>query len=283
MRYPRWIGLLCLIALLPLTGSCGKGEGLGTSRPASPPVRELTVAAVSCESRIRQTDFNLSRIEHWARRAAAAGADIALFPETAISGWWASRETRAFAEPIDGPSITRLRQLAGELGMVLAVGMTERNGEKVHITHVVLDGNGVIGTHRKTSLAPGEEKTWDPGDDANVFEVKGIRVGIAICFESVHPPTCAKLRANGAEVILAPYANGTDPDELLNGKRPYPYERAKENHVWYVACDAPAHDEQKNLKRGAAYVISPGGELKAITAPDAVGETMVVYTIRVAT
>ncbi|MGQ9651725.1 MAG: nitrilase-related carbon-nitrogen hydrolase [Phycisphaerae bacterium] len=273
----RFLLIATAVAMSPWVTGCEARRGASGSEVK--PVRALTVAAVSCESRIHEVEFNLSRIEHWARQAAAAGADIALFPETGISGWWSSREVRALGEPVDGPAITRLRRLADELGVVLAVGMTERDGDKAYITHVVIDGKGVIGMHRKTSLAPGEEKTWDPGNDANVFEVKGVRVGIAICFESVHPPTCAKLRENGAEIILAPYANGTDPDELLNGKRPYPYERAKQNQVWYVACDAPARDEQKNLKRGAAYVISPGGELKAITAPDAVGETMVLYTI----
>lgn len=267
-----------VIALSLSAVSCGPGGG--KSEPADPPVRTLTVAAVSCESRIRDIEFNVSRIEHWARQAAAAGADIALFPEAGVSAWWSSREIRPYAEPVDGPSISRLKKLAGELGIILAVGMSERDGDKVHITHVVCGGNGVIGKHRKTSLASGEEKTWDPGNDANVFDVKGVRIGIAICFESVHPPTCQKLRANGAEIILAPYANGTDPDELLAGKRQYTYARAKENGVWYVACDATPHDKDRKLKRGAAYVISPQGELKAITAPEAQGETMVVYTIR---
>ncbi len=239
----------------------------------------LTVAAVSMESRIRDVEGNLTRIEGWVRRAAAAGADLVLLPETAISGWWASREIRRYAEPLDGPSVRRLIRLAGKLGVVIAVGMTEKNGDRAHIAHVLLDGHGVIGVHRKTELAPGEEKYWDPGDDADVFDVRGVRIGIAICYESVHPRICARLRAAGAEVILAPYANGTDPDELLNGKRPYPYARARENRVWYVACDAPAHDEQGRPRRGAAYVIDPTGRLAAVTAHNAVGENMVVYPL----
>ena len=123
---------------------------------------------------------------------------------------------------------------------VLAVGMTERNGEKVHITHVVLDGNGVIGTHRKTSLAPGEEKTWDPGDDANVFEVKGIRVGIAICFESVHPPTCAKLRANGAEVICT---GRNAPEEL----------RKEADLVTVMTVEKHPYDDGLEARKGIEY------------------------------
>lgn len=265
-----------MVLLACLLGGCATTQ---RGSPISAPVRSITIAAVSCESRIRDTEGNLKRIEHWARKAAAAGADLALFPEMAISAWWASREIRADAEPVDGPSIRRLVRLAKELNITIAVGMTERDGKNVHITHVLLHGDGVIGTHRKSSLAPGEEKTWDPGNDANVFTVKGVRIGIAICFESVHPPTCAKLKARGAEVILAPYANGTDPAELLTGKRPYTYARAKENGVWYVACDATPKGEDGKLRRGAAYVIDPTGRLVAITGERETGETMVVYRI----
>jgi (R)-amidase len=274
----QWSAARCVLALAgALTGCSGPVQD---SRTTQAPARVLTVAAVSVESRIRDVDGNLQRVEFWTRRAADAHADLVLFPETAVTAWWASREVRACAEPLDGPSIRRLIALAKELNVVMAVGMTERDGDKVYITQVLLDGDGVIGAHRKSDLASGEEKTWDRGHDASVFEVKGVKVGIAICYESVNPPTCARLKANGAEVILAPYANGTDPNELLTGKRPYTYARAKENHVWYVACDAPPCGEDGKLRRGAAYVIDPEGKLVAISAPDATGENMVVYSIR---
>jgi (R)-amidase len=245
----------------------------------------LIVAAVSCESRIRETEFNLRRIEHWAREAAAAGADLVLFPESGIHAWWQSRENRQFAEPIDGPSIRRLIRLAAELDVILAVGMTELDNGNAYITHALLDGNGVIGTHRKSALAGGnngEAKIWDIGNDANVFEIKGRRIGIAICFESVHPQTCAALKTNGAEIILAPFSNGTDPKEITDPERKqrtWIWERVKENRVWYVACDATPHDKDGGLLPGAAFVINPDCELVACTPVDGPGEAMVVYTI----
>lgn len=272
-----WLAL----AFLTLSAvGCSTSET--TTSTASRQPDALVVAAISAESRIRETEFNLSRMEYWARRAAGAGADLALFPEAGISAWWQSREVRAFGEPVDGPSIRRLVGLAEELGIILAVGMTETDGDCAYITHVLLDGNGVIGRHRKSALAggaDGEGRVWDAGHDADVFDVRGFRIGIAICYESVEPDTCRALRANGAEIILAPYANGTDPRELLTGRRPYTFARARENGVWYVACDAPPHDEDGSLRPGAAYVINPEGELVALTPPDARGETMVLYTI----
>ncbi|HOA74105.1 MAG TPA: nitrilase-related carbon-nitrogen hydrolase [Phycisphaerae bacterium] len=234
---------------------------------------------MSAESRLHDVEGNLGRVEIWARRAAEYQADLVLFPETMISGWWASREIRRYAEPLDGPVVQRLMSIARESGVVLAVGLTERNGDRAHITHVVVDGDGVRATHRKSRLSPGEEKYWDPGDDANVFELNGIRMGIAICYESVNPETCAALRANGAEIILAPYANATGPSELATGRRAYPFARARENGVWYVACDSTPREEDQSLKPGAAYVINPRGELVALTPLDGPGEAMVVHTI----
>lgn len=252
-------------------------------------VRSIRIAAISVEQKHAEIERNLQRIEAWARKAAEEGAELALFPEAAISGWWQSREIRKYGEPVDGPSIRRLIKLAGELDIAMAVGMTEVDGDKAYITHVLLDGDGVIGTHRKSALAGGENgetAVWDQGNDANVFVYKGIRFGIAICFESVEPETCRKLKANGAEIILAPYANGTAPQQMTNielgrenGKRVYAYDRAKENRVWYVGCDAAPHNRDGDLTAGAAYFISPTGRLVKLSEPDNPGENMVLHTI----
>lgn len=262
----------CLLPLLLIVTGCTTRE-------------PLTVAAVSCEVRHKETDFNLSRIEHWARKAAAAGADVVLFSECGIHGWWQNRQIRKLGEPADGPSVQRLIKLADELDIIMAVGMTERDGDKAYITHVLFDGDGLIGKHRKSSLAGGkngEGAIWDKGNDANVFDIKGYKVGIAICFESVHPETCAALKANGAEIILAPYANGTDPNEITDPERKqrsWVWKRVDENKVWYVACDATPHNKDRSLRPGAAYVINPQGQLVTITPGDKPGEAMVVYTI----
>lgn len=245
----------------------------------------LVVAAVSCEVRIRDTPGNLERIASWSRRAAEQGADLVLFPECSLHGWWQSRENRQFAEPIDGASIRAVTEIAKKHDLLIAVGMTERSEGRWFITHVLVGPDGVVGCHRKSALAGGESgeaSVWDVGDDANVFDVDGFTVGMAICFESVHPQTCQALTASGAEVILAPFANGTLPAEILDPERKqrtWIWDRVRENHVWYVACDATPHDSEGRLQPGAAFAISPEGELVTCTPDNEPGEGMVVVSI----
>jgi (R)-amidase len=245
----------------------------------------IVIAAVSCETRIRNTAYNLERIAFWSKRAAAEGADLVLFPECTVNGWWQSRENRRFAERLDGGSIGCVKKIARKHGIIIAVGMTEKSGDKYFLTHALVGPEGILGVHRKSSLAggsSGEASVWDVGNDANVFEINGFNLGIAICYESVHPETCRKLKAAGAEVILAPYSNGTLPGEILDPKREkrkWIWDRVRENRLWYVACDATPHDKRGNLLPGAAFIISPDRELVACTPKDVPGEAMVVARI----
>ncbi|MEX2186392.1 MAG: carbon-nitrogen hydrolase family protein [Pirellulales bacterium] len=271
------------------------------------PSGEFVVAAVTCEIKVRDTEHNLRQIAHWAEKAAAADADLVLFPECTIHGWWQSRENRKFAETLDGESLTKVREIARRNNLVLAVGLTEKHvveakaevdakadaqpgGQskqpvEYHLTHALVGPNGLIGYHRKSALAGGkggEVAVWDAGNDANVFDIDGVRVGIAICFESVAAETCRKLTTAGAELILAPYANGTRPAEILDPQhkqRRWVWDRVRENRVWYVACDATPHDKQGGLQSGAAYAIDAKGKLVACTAEDNAGEAMIVVRV----
>lgn len=246
----------------------------------------ITIAAVSCLIVHGNPTHNLAQIEKWTRLAAAEGADLILFNETSATGYWMSTQVRQLAEPLDGPIVQRLAALARELGVVIVAGMAEKADAKVHNTQVLVGPQGLIGTHRKSAFPSGEEKWFDIGNDRNVFEIRGWKMGVAICFESVHPETCRALANNGAQIILAPYMNGVTAEEIATGKRPYFNRRARENGVWYVANDQCGHNESlpdKPLRAGAACFVNPRGEIVATTSADEPGEHMLLYRIEPST
>jgi nitrilase/N-carbamoylputrescine amidase len=221
-------------------------------------------------------------VEKWTRLAAADGADLVLFNETNITGYWQNPAIRALAEPLDGPIVQRLTGLANELDVIICAGMAEKAGDKVHNTQVLVGPEGLIGYHRKSSLPSGEEQYFDVGNDYNVFDIGSCKLGIAICYESIHPETCAALAANGAEVILAPYSNGVTAQEIADGKRPYFEERARDNHVWYIVSDQCGSSNGSTdipPRAGAAAFVNPEGEMVAVTSLEETGEHMIVYTL----
>src|SRR5262245_7096946 len=94
-------------------------------------MRNIRVAAVQFQHLAGDKAANLKTIEHFARQAARQGAEIVIFPECCISGYWHLRKlTRdqmvALAESVpEGPATQRLLALARELRMTIGAGLLE--------------------------------------------------------------------------------------------------------------------------------------------------------------
>ena len=121
-----------------------------------------------------------------------------------------------FAEPADGPTARALAALAREHRTHLFGPLVERDGEYVYNTCIGFDRVGrEIVRYRKRH--PWYPETWaTPGDAPHPsFEVEGLRVTIAICFD-IHfvngfpeggtPPTRTAGALPDADVLLFPSA-----------------------------------------------------------------------------
>jgi len=239
----------------------------------------ITVAAVSCLIRPGDPEANLRQIGRWSGIAARQGADIVLFNETSATGYWMDPRIRSLAEPLDGPIVKRIESLARRNRIVIAAGLAEAADGRQYNTHVLVGPEGVLGFHRKSSFPEGEDKFFDLGSDYNAIQVRGSAIGIAICYESVHPETCRRLAENGARLILAPYHNAVTAAEIMEGKRSYFSLRARENRVWYVACDQCSlsnGDGTGSLVPGAVCFVSPEGDIVAVTSLEETGEHIIV-------
>ena len=111
----------------------------------------LTIAAISGTPDPWDKQANLDRIEKYARLAAGLGAQLVITPEGFLKGYVANenknqdltrKKYEAVVEPIDGPSIGRLRALAKELGIYLAVGFAEKRQGRFYNSVVVLSPEG---------------------------------------------------------------------------------------------------------------------------------------------
>ena len=92
--------------------------------------------------------------------AAAEGADIIVFPETIDAGW-THHSAFELAEPVpDGSTFEYLADLAQDNAIYLCAGITERDGDSIHNTAVLINRNGnLIAKHRKAKVLPSRRKT----------------------------------------------------------------------------------------------------------------------------
>jgi deaminated glutathione amidase len=222
-------------------------------------------------------------------RAAAAGARLIALPEVwtylgPAEGNWEAAET------IPGPLTELLAERARRHGVYLHAGsiLERRAGEpllanttvvfapsgeivarysKLHMFDVVLDG----------VAAYQESETVAPGDDIVTFDLDGVAVGLAICYDLRFPELFRILALRGADVIVLPAAftmtTGKDHWEVLIRTR------AIENGAFMIAPGQVGQHPPGNWSYGRSLIVDPWGVVLA-TAPDE--ETIIVSDLDLA-
>jgi len=167
----------------------------------------------------RDVADNVARTEALLERARAEGAELACLQECFNTWFFAQRidpGDQALAEPLDGPSVTRMRSAAKRLGMYLVVPFYERvmAGELYNSAALVDPRGEVLGVYRKHHLPMSshfnEKFYFRPGNAGfPVFDTPLGRIGIMICYDRHFPEAARALGLGGAEYVFVPTATTT--------------------------------------------------------------------------
>ncbi|MGU3410962.1 carbon-nitrogen hydrolase family protein [Microbacterium sp. M1A1_1b] len=176
----------------------------------------LTMAAAQFAP-VDDPDANLDTVRAAARDAAARGAQLLVTPEY-TSYFTADIDDRfvAAAQPLDGPFVTGLRQVAREHGLALVVGIAETTGrtDRFRNTLVAIDRTGELRcTYRKVHLYDAfgsrESDRIEPGDPEQlpVFDLDGVRIGLETCYDLRFPEVTRRLvepDSGAADLVVLP-------------------------------------------------------------------------------
>ena len=178
----------------------------------------LTVALLQLAAHGADLDANLAKGEQACRRAAALGADLALFPEMWSIGYTFSADPggrAAMARRAVGPGdpfVERFRALARELGMAIALTYLERGDPLPRNSISLIDRRGEIRlTYAKVHTCDFDaEAALAPGDEFAVADLDTaagpVRLGAMICYDREFPESARILMLQGAEIVLVPNA-----------------------------------------------------------------------------
>ncbi|MEP2641268.1 carbon-nitrogen hydrolase family protein [Roseobacter sp.] len=156
--------------------------------------------------------------------AAGNGAKLIAFSEGYLPGFpvWAAIhspvkshglfkkyvEASVFA---DGPEVAIIRKAAARYGVIVSLGISERNPSSVGglwNSNLLIDETGsVLNHHRKLVPTFYEKLTWDQGDGAGlkVLETSQGRIGNLICGENTNPLSRYSLMAQAEQVHISSY------------------------------------------------------------------------------
>ena len=165
-------------------------------------------------------------VEH-AREAARQGAKVIGFQEVFNAPYFCQvqePEHYRWAEPVpDGPTVTRMRELARETGMVVVVPVFEVEQSGFYYnTAAVIDADGsYLGKYRKSHIPHCPPGFWEkfyfrPGNlGYPVFKTRYADIGVYICYDRHFPEGARELGLNGAEIVFNPSATVAGLSEYL--------------------------------------------------------------------
>jgi 5-aminopentanamidase len=223
----------------------------------------IPVAVCQLAPRIGNRDENLRRVEQAVLRAAEQGARLVVLPELVTSGYVFrdAAEARSLAEPADGPTVTRLTELARKHGLVVVAGIPEAAGETLYNSAVLVDGSGLRATYRKAHLWHGESDIFTPGSARPpVVETDVGRVGMVVCYDLEFPEWMRQVALDGADIVCAPTNWPHEPRP--EGERPIEVVRvqasAAVNRTFIAVADRAGSERGVSWVSGSAIVSFDG-------------------------
>ncbi|MDD4924174.1 MAG: hypothetical protein PHF74_04990 [Dehalococcoidales bacterium] len=236
-------------------------------------VDTIKIAAVQIEPKLMQNKNNLDNIISNIKTAAAAGAQLVVFPECALTGYMFTSldEALPYMETIPGLFTDELTKQAEDLNVYIIAGLLEKDGDKHFNTSVLIGQEGIIGKYRKIHLPfLGIDRFIDKGDQPfKVYKTAIGNIGMHICYDC-NFPECARVMALlGADILVLPT---NWPQGRQRIAEHVVLCRAYENKVNFVAANRIGIERNAKFI-GLSRIIDTRGDIVAAALDD--GEQIV--------
>jgi predicted amidohydrolase len=215
-------------------------------------------------------DDGLDRIKRLMAEASAQSAEIACFPEAYLPGLRGQDfDVLPFERAEQERVLEEVARWARAYRVAAIVGMERLTEAGRQIAAFVIDAQGrLLGYQTKNQLAPSEDKFYVPGDARRLFEINGVKFGVAICHEGWrYPETVRWAAVRGAKIVFHPHHTGTHQNgirltEWGSAVAPY-YERAMmmramENTIYFASVNYALP-----FQESATCLIAPSGRCQA--------------------
>jgi len=252
-----------LSALSELPGSERSNAGgppAGTPQPSPDTKPEEKLRVATCQFPVSASpEENAKYVEDFMRQAAGEGAHLLHTSEASLSGY-AGIDFRTF-DNYDWDTLRRktadLRALAKELKMWLVLGSAhflDKDTKPTNCLYLVGPEGEIVDRYDKCFCTGGDQKHYSVGDRLVTRDIRGTRIGLAICYDICWPQLYIAYREKGVTVMLHSFHNARSKRKnCLDTLNIYQVPtRCADNRMW-----AMANNSSQPYSHWASFVARP--------------------------
>ena len=224
----------------------------------------------------RSIEANFKCIVRQMRSASARKADIAHFPECALTGYM-GRDLKGEHEinyELLRDRTEEIMQVARELGLWVILGSTHRltGKHKPHNSLYVINADGkLVDRYDKRfcwsdgrDQATGDLKFYSPGNHLTTFELNGVKCGLLICHEFRYPELYRQYKRRGVQLVVDSFHCAgmrkpqKEPAFLGDISRATIQTRAASNYIWVSVSNS-----SRRWNAWGSFFVRPDGKIVA--------------------
>jgi predicted amidohydrolase len=167
--------------------------------------RPFRVAVAQIAPKLGDVAANLEMHKRIISETTAAGADLVVFPELSLTGYFLRDLVSEVALKRDSSEIKQLAGVSPQASVVFGL-VEESSRNQLYNGAVWVEGGEVKALHRKAYLPTygmfDESRYFAAGNRMRCFDTRLGRVGILICEDAWHLSNTVILGADGADLII---------------------------------------------------------------------------------
>ena len=213
---------------------------------------------------------NLALIEERIQQAITAKADLVIFPELALTGYFLKDLVPEVARRLDSPELRRLVELSRQIS--ISVGFVEETSDyRFFNTALYLEDGAIRHLHRKVYLPTyglfDEQRYLARGEQFRAFDTKIGRMGMLICEDMWHLSASYILAMDGATTLICLSSSpgrGIEGETLssANAWQQLTSTTAMFLNCRVLYCNRVGYEDGVNFWGGSEYVAPSGTSLK---------------------
>jgi len=217
---------------------------------------------------------NLAEMREAIAQAAVDGIELLVFPEGFLTGYYLPAVTRlTLPDTVDATQ--SLCEAARKAGIGVVFGLAERSAGGAFNAAIAIapDGSVVARYHKRALFGDWEKGLFTPGAQPVLFDFRGFRIALLICYDLEFPELAREAAGAGADLIVVPTSLMLPYDEVADHLVPT---RALENQI-FVAYANRAGAENGLHYAGKSTVSDPLG--RSLAKAGSSGPTRISATL----